>query len=239
MFVPMVRLLACAAAAAVANPAFSQQYIGEGGTLLDRNTMVGSGGKNTRARDVRDQIWFNNQIITGNAPAGRSFRGYVGYTSPNDFRGLPGSDRQYGFRRDSASASAVATGVRARPFPPPGRARLSLRRPPRERCSAVPVCVDHGPGPAVVPGQHRDPAARLDGRERRHGDGDQRGAAEHIGLPHVALSPADVCGIAHQRRGRRARRVSLDTARSNLAAAEHAVAGAVRDAARSGARSAR
>lgn len=113
MFVPMVRLLACAAAAAVANPAFSQQYIGEGGTLLDRNTMVGSGGKNTRARDVRDQIWFNNQIITGNAPAGRSFRGYVGYTSPNDFRGLPGSDRQYGFRRDSASASAVATGVRA------------------------------------------------------------------------------------------------------------------------------
>lgn len=90
----------------------AQQYRGDGGTLLDRNAMVGSGGKNVRTRDIKDQIWFNNQIITGNAPAGRSFRGYVGYTAPSQFRGFTGSDQYYDFRRDSASGAAVSTGVR-------------------------------------------------------------------------------------------------------------------------------
>lgn len=114
MTLPLVRALVCsAAAAALCAESSAQQYRGDGGTLLDRNSMIGSGGKNIRARDVRDQIWFNNQIITGNAPSGKSFRGYVGYGAPNDFRGQAGSDAQYDFRRDSASARAVATGVRA------------------------------------------------------------------------------------------------------------------------------
>lgn len=101
------------AAGLAASPALAQQYRGEGGTLLDRNLQVGSGGKNSRARDIRDQIWFNNQIITGNAPAGRSFRGYVGYTAVNQFRGVAGSDANYSFQRDSTSGAQVATGVRA------------------------------------------------------------------------------------------------------------------------------
>lgn len=104
---------ALAAAAGLAAAADAQQYRGEGGTLLDRNSMVGSGGKNVRTRDIRDQIWFNNQIITGNAPAGRSFRGYVGYTAPSQFRGFTGTDQYYDFQRDSASSAAVSTGVRA------------------------------------------------------------------------------------------------------------------------------
>lgn len=98
--------------AGAAMDASAQHYRGEGGTALDRNFQVGSGGKNPRARDIRDQIWFNNQIIVGNAPAGRSFRGYVGYTAPSDFRGTAGSDSLYSFRRDSTSAGQVATGVR-------------------------------------------------------------------------------------------------------------------------------
>lgn len=111
-----IRLFALSVAltpALAATPLLAQQYRGDGGTLLDRNNQVGSGGKNTRARDIRDQIWFNNQIITGNAPGGRSFRGYVGYTAPNEFHGPTGSDAQYNFRRDSTSGAAVATGVRA------------------------------------------------------------------------------------------------------------------------------
>lgn len=96
-----------------AEPSRAQQYKGDGGTLLDRNLQVGSGGKNPRARDIRDQIWFNNQVITGNAPGGRSFRGYVGYSAASDFRGTAGSDSLYSFQRDSTSAAQVATGVRA------------------------------------------------------------------------------------------------------------------------------
>lgn len=95
------------------SPALAQQYRGDGGTLLDRNLQVGSGGKNPSARDIRDQIWFNNQIITGNAPAGRSFRGYVGYSATSDFRGVAGSDSLYSFQRDSTSSAQIATGVRA------------------------------------------------------------------------------------------------------------------------------
>lgn len=106
-------IAAIVAAAGLVAAAHAQQYRGDGGTLLDRNLQVGSGGKNVRARDIRDQIWFNNQIITGNAPNGRSFRGYVGYTAPSQFRGATGSDQYYSFQRDSASSAAVSTGVRA------------------------------------------------------------------------------------------------------------------------------
>jgi len=105
--------LLLAAALLTASPALAQQYRGGGGTLLDRNQQVGSNGINARARDVRDQIWLNNAIITGNAASGKSFRGYVGYTAPSEFRGVAGSNDNYGFRRDSTSSAQVQSGVRA------------------------------------------------------------------------------------------------------------------------------
>lgn len=99
--------------AGLCDSAAAQQYRNQGGTLLDRNQQVGGTGVNPRARDIRDQIWLNNAIITGNAPAGRSFRGYVGYTAPPEFRGVAGSDTNYTFRRDSTSAAQIQTGIRA------------------------------------------------------------------------------------------------------------------------------
>lgn len=96
-----------------AGAAFGQNYRGESGTRLDRNQRVGSGGINAPGVDIRDRIWMNNQIITSGAPAGRSFRGYVGYTAADEFRGIAGSNANYDFRRDSASSARVASGVRA------------------------------------------------------------------------------------------------------------------------------
>lgn len=115
---PSPLIPACAAAFILAaagggGAAFGQDYRGGGGTLLDRNQQIGSNGVNAKSADIRDRIWLNNQIITGNAPAGKSFRGYVGYTAPATFRGYAGSDTNYGFRRDSTSAGQVQTGVRA------------------------------------------------------------------------------------------------------------------------------
>lgn len=93
--------------------AAGQQYRGESGTRLDRNQRVGGSGVNAPVTDISDRIWMNNQIITGGAPAGRSFRGYVGYTAPSEFRAAAGSNQYYDFRRDSTSATQVQSGVRA------------------------------------------------------------------------------------------------------------------------------
>lgn len=105
-------IVAILVAVGAAAPALAQQYR-PGGTALDRNLQTGSGGINPRGGDIRDQIWLNNRIITGSAPAGRSFRGYVGYSAPNEFRGVAGSDDLYSFRRDSASGYQVQSGVGA------------------------------------------------------------------------------------------------------------------------------
>jgi hypothetical protein len=46
-------------------------------------------------------------LVTGNVGGLRSFRGNVGYTAPDDFRGQLASDSTFTFRRDSASASSL------------------------------------------------------------------------------------------------------------------------------------
>jgi hypothetical protein len=91
--------------------ALAQNALGDG-HALDRNLQKGSGGRNTVTRDIQEQIRFNNAVITGNAPGGRSFRGYVGYLAPDDFRAALGSNELFSFRRDSTGADLVGQGIR-------------------------------------------------------------------------------------------------------------------------------
>lgn len=64
------------------------------------------------ARDVVQEVRLRNAIVTGNATGGRSFRGNVGYTAPEDFRGTLGSDDTFAFRRDALPSGAGGMGFR-------------------------------------------------------------------------------------------------------------------------------
>lgn len=72
-----------------------------GGRVLDNNLRWGSGGWNDAGRDFRAESAYRNAIVTGNVAAGREFRGSVGYTAADDFRGFLGSNEIYRFERDS------------------------------------------------------------------------------------------------------------------------------------------
>lgn len=89
----------------------AQNALGDG-RALDRNLQHGSGGVNTQVRDINALIRFNNAVVTGNAPGGRSFRGNAGYLASDDFRAATGTDALYNFRRDSATSALVASGIR-------------------------------------------------------------------------------------------------------------------------------
>lgn len=96
----------------LALPAQAQNALGDG-RVLDRNLQPGSGGINTRVRDIDAQIRFSNAIVTGNAPGLASFRGEVGYLAPEDFRGHLGSNDLFPFVRDAAPpAYAAQSGLR-------------------------------------------------------------------------------------------------------------------------------
>ncbi len=90
----------------------AQNALGDG-RILDRNLQPGSGGVNTRVRDIDAQIRFSNAIVTGNAPGLASFRGNVGYLAPGDFEGRLGSNDLFPFIRDAAPpAYAAQAGLR-------------------------------------------------------------------------------------------------------------------------------
>ncbi len=78
----------------------AQDALGSG-RALDGNLQVGSGGRNAAARDFRTELEFRNALVTGNVPGGRAFRGEVGYSAANDFRGALGSDDLFRFQLDS------------------------------------------------------------------------------------------------------------------------------------------
>jgi len=84
------------------------------GRALDYNLQAGSGGFNSPGRtgNMRGELAFRNAIVTGNAPGGRSFRGNVGYTAANDFRGVTGSDTTFRFERDSFYSGVATRNVR-------------------------------------------------------------------------------------------------------------------------------
>ncbi len=83
--------------------------VGGGGRVLERDLRSpasGGGGLAPKA-NFRDEVYLRNALITGNVGGGKSFRGNVGYTAPNEFRGQLGSDSNFSFRRDSTSASSL------------------------------------------------------------------------------------------------------------------------------------
>ena len=104
--------LAVATVLSVAGVAPGQNALGDG-QALDRNLQVGSGGRNTRVRDLEATMRFNDAIITGNASGLRSFHGNVGYRATDEFGGRLGSNQLYTFRRDSAQSAYAGSGVRA------------------------------------------------------------------------------------------------------------------------------
>jgi len=67
---------------------------------LDAALQVGSGGKNTAA--VQEDLRARNLVVTGDVSNGRGFRGSVGYTAENDFRGATSGDSSLAFRQGSA-----------------------------------------------------------------------------------------------------------------------------------------
>lgn len=74
--------------------------------------LSGRGVGNTPRPDFMNEVRMRNDLVTGNAVGGRSFRGSVGYRSGDEFRGLLGSDELFSFRRDSVGGGAAGLGLR-------------------------------------------------------------------------------------------------------------------------------
>lgn len=90
--------------------ALAQNALGSG-NALDANLRVGD-KRNARGRDVRQELAFRNAIVTGNAGAGLSFRGDIGYRASDDFRSTTGSDNLFDFRRDSDYSGLATLNIR-------------------------------------------------------------------------------------------------------------------------------
>lgn len=81
--------------------AMGQNALGDGRGLERRLEQTGAYSGNAPRPDFRQEIRMRNAVVTGNAGGGKSFRGSVSYTDPDDFRGSLGSDSLFRFRRDS------------------------------------------------------------------------------------------------------------------------------------------
>lgn len=101
-----------AAMVALAGTSLAQQNVSGGGRILDANLSRTEGRINARASTLDDQLRLNNAIITGQAGAGRAFRGSVGYRATDQFGGTSSTDSTYAFRRDSVGSSFSGMGLR-------------------------------------------------------------------------------------------------------------------------------
>jgi hypothetical protein len=98
------------ALAAMAGLASGQTALGTGrGLEVDLSTI--KRGNAPRA-DFMAEVRMRNDLVTGNATGGRSFRGDVGYRAADEFRGALGEDDLFSFRRDSVGAGAAGIGFR-------------------------------------------------------------------------------------------------------------------------------
>lgn len=108
---PMHAGLAIAGAMALAASASAQNALGDG-RALDANPRVGSGGRNIQRPDFNQELALRNAIVTGNVGGGRHFRGNVGYTAENDFRGVTAEDSLFPFLRDSVYSGLATQNLR-------------------------------------------------------------------------------------------------------------------------------
>ncbi len=72
-----------------------------GGRYVDQGSQQFLGGANPIVGDPGAEFRRRNELVTGNAPGGRGFRGVVGYSSPFDFRDGLGSEDLFEFRAGS------------------------------------------------------------------------------------------------------------------------------------------
>ena len=103
------------AAGLAAPTARAQNALGDGRALENRTVQDkrNTPNQSTASKRLEDQIRFNNQIATGQAGAGRSFQGSMGYRSTNEFQGTLGSESLFQFRRETNAGNALANaGVR-------------------------------------------------------------------------------------------------------------------------------
>lgn len=103
---------AAALIAASGSMASAQNALGDG-RRLDNNLQQGVGRVNAPSRDFAREAQFRNAIVTGNVAGGFGFRGNVGYTAADDFRGSLGSTQNFGFARDSFYSALGGRGLRA------------------------------------------------------------------------------------------------------------------------------
>lgn len=108
----IVTSLAPAVLLAMACPraAWGQNALGSG-NALDAGLKPGE-KSNPRGRDIRQELSFRNAIVTGNAGAGLSFRGDIGYRAASDFRSTSGADDLYSFQRDTTYSGLATMNIR-------------------------------------------------------------------------------------------------------------------------------
>ena len=94
----------------LAGTACGQTALGNGRGL--EADLSGRGIGNVPRPDFMAEVRMRNDLVTGNAVGGRSFRGNVGYRSGDEFRGSLGSDANFSFRRDSISSGIGGVGLR-------------------------------------------------------------------------------------------------------------------------------
>lgn len=90
----------------------SAQYALGDGRALDANPMRGGTGFNTRGSSMATELAYRNALVTGNVGGGRQFRGSIGYTAPDDFRGFTGSDSIFRFQTDSLYSGLATQNLR-------------------------------------------------------------------------------------------------------------------------------
>ncbi len=89
----------------------AQRALGDG-SALDGNLRQGSAGRNAPARNLEREFRLRNAIVTGRAAGPLNFRGDVGYSAPDDFRGELAEDDLFAFDRDSFFSTLTGQGVR-------------------------------------------------------------------------------------------------------------------------------
>lgn len=104
-------VISCVAMLALAGTAMGQNALGDG-RKLDNNLNSSQGRVNPRSTGVSEQVRYNNAIIYGTAPNGKSFQGSIGSRAPDQFGGSLGSDTLYNFQRDSYTSGLAGEGVR-------------------------------------------------------------------------------------------------------------------------------
>ncbi|MCB9845972.1 MAG: hypothetical protein H6811_08315 [Phycisphaeraceae bacterium] len=92
--------------------ALAQNALGDGSGLQSHLEVTAPTNRGNPARRFMEEMRLRNAIVTGNVPNGLSFRGDLGYTAADEFRGELGSDDLFAFRRDSYISGLAGYGIR-------------------------------------------------------------------------------------------------------------------------------